>query len=217
MCAAALAVRAESLAEILARMDRAAKDFKNMTAEVKRVEYTYVIKDASESSGTVRLRRAKSGLAAIMEFGEPNHYFAYLRGHSLEIFKPKAGPNGTVEEYDLGKMGKSIDQFFLLGFGTTGAELKKEYTIVLGPTETIDGKPSTRIDLEPKSAEAKRLVTKVEMWIPQDSGNPIREKVVQSSKDYSDVTYSNLKVNTSIPDSAFELVMPKGVKRVRAN
>jgi outer membrane lipoprotein-sorting protein len=117
----------------------------------------------------------------------------------------------------MGKVGKSIDQFFLLGFGTTAAELKKEYTIALGPTENIEGKPATRIDLEPKSAEAKKLVTKVEMWIPQNSGNPVREKVVQSSKDYSVVTYSHLQINTDIPDSAFELVMPKGVKRVRAN
>src|SRR5437899_11136737 len=100
-------------------MDRAARDFKNMTADVKRLEYTYVIKDASESSGTVRLKRGKSGLAAVMEFGEPNHYFAHLKGHTVEIFKPKAGPKGTVEEYEMGKMGKSIDQFFLLGFDTT--------------------------------------------------------------------------------------------------
>jgi hypothetical protein len=217
MCAAALAVRAESLTEILARMDHAAREFQNMTASVKRVEYTDVIHESTESSGTVRLKRAKNGLAAVMEFGEPNHYFAHLKGHTLEIFKPKAGPNGTVEEYDLGKMGKSIDQFFLLGFGTTAADLKKEYGIALGTTETIDGKATTRIDLMPKSGEAKRLVTKIELWIPQDSGNPIRERVVQPSKDYSLVTYSDPKVNTAIPDSAFELDMPKGVKRVRAN
>jgi len=60
------------------------------------------------------------------------------------------------------------------------------------------------------------LVTKVELWIPASSGNPVREKVLQPSKDYRLVTYSNMKVDTDIPDSAFELKMPKGVKRVQA-
>jgi len=216
ICAAALAVRAESLADILVRMDKAARDFKNMTASVKRIEYTDVLHESAETTGAVRLKRGKNGLAAIMEFGEPNPYTAHLVGRKVEIFKPKGGPNGTVEEYDAGKLAKNMDQFLLLGFGTTGAELKKEYTIALGPAETIDGKQTTRIDLNPKSAELKKLVTKVELWIPANSGNPIREKVLQPSKDYSLVTYSNLQVNTDVPDSAFELNMPKGVRRIPA-
>jgi outer membrane lipoprotein-sorting protein len=216
ICAAALVGRAETLADILGRMDRAAHEFKNMTAAVKNIEYTDVLHESAETTGTVRLKRGKNVLAAIMEFGEPNPYTVHLIGRKVEIFKPKAGPNGTVEEYDAGKLAKNMDQFLLLGFGTTGAELKKEYTIALGPAETIDGVSTTRIDLNPKSAELKKLVTKVELWIPASSGNPVREKVLQPSKDYRLVTYSNLKVDTDIPDSAFELNLPKGVKRVQA-
>jgi outer membrane lipoprotein-sorting protein len=217
ICTAALAARAESLAEILARMDHAARDFHNMTASVKRVENTFVLHESTDSSGSVRLRRGKGGLAAILEFGEPNHYFVHLNGRTLEIFRPKAGPNGVVEEYDMRKYAKSMDQFFLLGFGTSAAELQKEYAVTLGAAETIDGIPTTRIDLAPKSGEAKKLVTRIEMWIPQNSGNPKREKVTQTSKDYSVVTYSDLKINTEIPESAFLLDMPKNVKRILAN
>jgi len=216
ICAAALSVRAESLADILGRMDKAARDFKNMTASVKNIEYTDVLHESAETSGSVRLKRSKNGLAAIMEFGEPNPYMVHLIGRKVEIFKPKAGPTGTVEEYDAGKLAKNMDQFLLLGFGTTGAELKKEYTIALGDAATIDGVPTTRIDLYPKSAELKKLVTKVELWIPASSGNPVREKVLQPSKDYRLVTYSNMKVNTDVPDSAFELNTPKGVRRMPA-
>ncbi|HEV8148405.1 MAG TPA: hypothetical protein VGP79_18575, partial [Bryobacteraceae bacterium] len=121
ICAAALAIRAESLADILGRMDRAARDFKNMTASVKNIEYTDVLHESAETSGSVRLKRGKNGLAAIMEFGEPNPYMVHLFGRKVEIYKPKAGPEGTVEEYDAGKLAKNMDQFLLLGFGTTGA------------------------------------------------------------------------------------------------
>ncbi len=216
LCAAALAARSETLDEILKRMDRAAKEFKNMTASVKRIEYTDVLHEKAESSGSVRLKRGKGGLVALMEFGEPNPYLVHLSGHKVEIFKPKAGPTGTVEEYDTGKISKSMDQFFLVGFGSTEAELKKEYTIALGPSETVEGKPTTQVHLTPKAAEAKKLITKMELWIPQGAGNPIQERVIQPSKDYSLVTYFNLNVNSDIPDSAFDLKMPKGVKRLPA-
>jgi hypothetical protein len=187
-----------------------------MTASVKNIEYTDVLHESAETSGSVRLKRGKNGLAAIMEFGEPNPYTVHLSAAKWKSSSPRPAPTAPWKNTMRANSPKNMDQFLLLGFGTTGAELKKEYTIALGDAATIDGVQTTRIDLYPKSAELKKLVTKVELWIPASSGNPVREKVLQPSKDYRLVTYSNMKVDTEIPDSAFELNTPKGVRRMPA-
>ena len=61
----------------------------------------------------------------------------------------------------------------------------------------------------------KNYVVKIELWIPDEQANPIQEKVTKPSKDYYLVTYSEPKVNPSLPDAAFTLKTPPGVKELR--
>jgi outer membrane lipoprotein-sorting protein len=175
------------------------------------VDFTAVINESSESTGVERLRRSKNGVTAIIEFGEPDRHVIHVNGKTAKIYHPKAN---SADVYDAAKFAKSMNQFALLGFGTTGAELKKEYVVTAGAVETIDGQRTTRLDLTPKSGELKKLITKVELWILEGSINPVREKVTSPSKDYKLVTYTDLKVNTDIPDSEFELNLPPGVKLI---
>ncbi len=82
-----------------------------------------------------------------------------------------------------------------MGFGTTSAELQKTYTVTLGGAETIDGIKTTRLDLAPKSAEAKKLFNMMQLWIPDGKSNPIQEKMIEGKKgkDYRLVQFSDLK------------------------
>ena len=209
----ALVVRAgaESLADILARMDRAAQEFKSVSANMKRVSYTAVINESSEATGVMRLKRAKGGTAGIVEFDLPEPRIFHFAGRQLDIYYPKAN---TVEIYDAEKYTKTMDQVLLLGFGTSGAELKKAYEIKDGGMETIGAARSTRIELAPKSSELKNLFTKIELWIPEGESNPVQEKVTEPSKNYELVIYSELKVNAPLADSLFEPKIPAGVKKL---
>jgi outer membrane lipoprotein-sorting protein len=66
----------------------------------------------------------------------------------------------------------------------------------------------------PKTDELKKLITKIELWVPEGQANPIQEKVTEPSKNYELVTYSDIKVNPALPDSAFELKLPPKVKKI---
>jgi outer membrane lipoprotein-sorting protein len=192
----ALLARAEPLADILARMDRAAQDFRALSANMKRVQFTAVINEANEMEGVVRLKRIKGATVGIVDFQHPEQRTVYVNGHNIQIYYPKAN---TVEIYDSSKYTSNIDQFLLLGFGTSSA---------------IGGLATTRIEMTPKSAELKKLITKVELWIPEGQDNPIQEKVTEPSKNYELITYSDVKVNPSLPDSSFELKLPAKVKKI---
>ena len=65
--AAAACSRADSLDDVLDRMDRAAKDFKSFTAKLKRTDYTAVLDESDTMSGTMAMRRDKNGIDALTQ------------------------------------------------------------------------------------------------------------------------------------------------------
>jgi len=207
----ALLAQAQPLADILARMDRAAQDFRALSANMKRVQFTAVISESNEMEGVVRLKRSKGGTVGIVDFQQPEQRTVYVNGHNIQIYYPKAN---TVEIYDSSKYTANIDQFLVLGFGTSAAELQKSYDLKMSGTETVGNVATTRIEMTPKSAELKKLITKIELWIPEGQDTPIQEKVTEPSKNYELITYSDIKVNPNLPESAFELKLPEKVKKI---
>ena len=212
-------VRAETLTDVLARMDQAAQSFRALSGKMHRVQFTAVLNESSAMDGMLRLKRVNKTTVGIVEFLPPEPRPAdakidrtvYVNGKNIQVYYPKAN---TLEIYDASKYVANIDQFLLLGFGTTSAELMKFYALKLGGTEQVAGKMCSRIELTPTTPQMKTLVTKIELWIPDGEANPVREKVTEPSKNYELVDYSDIQLNPSLPDSSFELHLPKGVKTV---
>jgi len=210
MLAATLAP-AEPLADVLARMDQAAADFYSLSAQMKRVQFTAVLNETSEMDGVLRLRRSKGGTEGVVEFQQPEQRTVFIKGKAVQIYYPKAK---TVEIYDASKYSTNMDQILLLGFGTSSAELKKSYDFKDGGAQKIGAVATTRLELTPKSAELQKLITKIELWIPEGQSNPIRAKFSEPSKNYELVDYSDIKVNPPLPDSAFDFKPPAKVKKI---
>ena len=199
---------AEELKDILARMDQAALKFQSLTATTKRTEFTAVLNETAESHGSVRLKKGKGGTQGVIIFTDPDPRTIHLAGKSLEIYNPKAN---EVEIYDAGKHITTADEILLMGFGISGAELSKNYTVKLVGSELVNGERTSKLELLPKSEEVRKLATKIELWIPEGKSNPIQEKITQPSKNYNLVLFSDLKINDPLPDSAYSLKLPPGV------
>jgi len=209
--AAASLIRADSLEQVLARMDRAAKDFASVTANVNRVDFTAVLNESTTSNGSLAMRRAKSGNEALIRFTEPDPYDWHFSGHAARKYSPRAN---TVEVYETSKL-SAAEKMMLLGFGVSSSDLRKDYDIKLTGAEDLGQVRAARIELTPKSAEVrKNFAAKIELWIPEGQASPIQEKVSMPSKDYYQVRYSDVKVNPALPDSAFKLNLPPGVKEL---
>jgi outer membrane lipoprotein-sorting protein len=208
-----VAARAETLDAILARMDASSKTFKSVTANIKRSSYNELLRDSEpEESGDLRILRNKNGVAAVLEFKQPNLYTVFVKDKKAYNYRPKAK---IAEEYEFGKNASTISQFLILGFGTSGEELRKNYEIKLGAAEKIGPTPTTRVELIPRSDEVKRLITKIELWIPDGQSNAIREKVSEPSGNYNLANYSNVNFNPSLPASAFDMKLPSDVKIIK--
>ncbi|HEY4363857.1 MAG TPA: hypothetical protein VGN17_23010 [Bryobacteraceae bacterium] len=207
--------RADSLDDILKRMDAAAPQFKSMSASLKRLNYSMRWDEKEEKTGTMRMQRTKDGPAALWDFTGKDPEVIRLKGKTARIYKPKASID---QEYKAGKEVSSLQETLLLGFGARIADLKKTYDIQAGAADTVGGKHATVIQLTPKSKDLKDIFTRIDLWIPDGESNPVQEKIWKGTKgDYILATYSDLKINPNLPDSAFEFTPPAGTQVIQAN
>src|SRR5262249_19303648 len=133
-----------------------------------------------------------------------------ISGTNVKIYLPKAG---EVQIYDVSKGHRTeFEQFARLPFGTTSKELQASYTVTLGGPEKINGKDTTRIELVPKSHDLAVQFPKIELWISDDLGISLQQKLYQQGKSYSVATYSNVQLNPNLSEADVKLNTPKGVK-----
>ncbi len=195
---------------VLARMDQEAAAFRDLTARITKVAYTAVLQETSQESGSVWMKRAGGRVIMKVEITQPEARSVALEGTTAQIYYPKIR---TVQIYELGKNRALIDQFSLLGFGTSRRDLERNYAIRLGGEETVEGRRTVRLVLTPRSAKVLERVRQVELWIPLDAGYPVRQRFLQPAGDYYLISYSDIRRNTGLPDSACRLNLPRDVRR----
>jgi outer membrane lipoprotein-sorting protein len=209
------ALRAESLEDILARMDQSARSFRTFSAKIKRTEFTKVLpNDKEETEGVRRLKRANGQVIGIVEFFGKNPETIRFAGKTVENYFPNAKRVDVWDAGKFGKAGKQVDQLLLLGIGVTSADLRRDFDIRAAGTEVIDGKRTTRLELIPKDKDLKKQAEKIELWIPEGESIPVQSRVTLTSGNYDQANYSDSQMNPTLPDSAFELNAPPDVKRV---
>jgi outer membrane lipoprotein-sorting protein len=211
-CAAsARADPADNLDAVLERIDRAGTAFRGMSAKVRRVSHTAVINEDNVDSGTILVKRPKPrDLRMLIDVTDPDPRTVAFQGRKLEVYYPKIQ---TVQEFDVaGKNRELADEFFLIGFGTSRADLKASYSLRLAGAEEANGQKADRLELIPKSKEVLQHLTKFELWISA-AGYPIQQKFYFPGGDYQLATYSDVKINPEIPESAMKLHVPRNVKR----
>ena len=203
-------VAAETLAAIEARMDHAAPEFKTVSAKLKKASFTKVIDETTSESGTFLIKRVKADDTRVkLEFTGADARTAVFHDHKYELLLPKLK---VVQEYDLGKYRSLVDQFMLLGFGTSGKSLAQNYDIKVVKQEELASQQTTRLELTPKSKEAREHLSKIEMWIPEGQSYPVQQKLHFPSGNYDTVTYTDVKLNAPLSDESLKLDT-KGAKR----
>ncbi|MGC1484963.1 MAG: outer membrane lipoprotein-sorting protein [Candidatus Acidiferrum sp.] len=193
---------------VLEMMDRSAKDFRSLTADIENVKYTAVVKDTSTETGQIWVRHDQK---MRIEFSKPEPRTILRTGDSLFIYNPKLN---RVEEYDLGKNRAMVDQYIRLGFGTKSEDIKKSYLVTVTGEEDFDHKKAVVLELTPKSGQIRSQISRIQMWIDEASWLPLQQKFYETgSDDYILFHYSNLMKNLKISDSKFKQDWPKDATR----
>jgi outer membrane lipoprotein-sorting protein len=199
-----------SLEFVLKQVDRQAKQFESLTADVERTKVTVVVNDRSTESGQMQVRHdAKMRI----ELTAPDPRTILRDGDHVFVYTPKTH---QVEEYDLSKHRDLVDQLLLLGFGTSAESLKRSYLMTVEGEETLGGQKVVRLELTPKSEEVRRQISKIELWLDESDWLPAQQKFYETgTEDYFVIRYTNFVRNTFLPDSRFRPHWPAGVTRVK--
>lgn len=208
-CAAAGLLVADAVSSILARMNSAAPQFRALTADVTMETYTKILDDTTTEHGKLQMQRTGNEVRAILDFSaESDPKKIAVSGQIVQIYYPNLK---LVQEYNFGKKTDVLNQYLLLGFGSSGTELAKNYSITGSGTAEIAGVPTTEIVLIPKDKKMQQRLKEVDMWIPNDAAYPVQQKFIQSTGDFRQTTYTNVKLNPSM-SGELTLKLPPGTK-----
>jgi outer membrane lipoprotein-sorting protein len=213
LCVAAGTARAQSVDQLLARLDTAAATFKSAKADIRRTTYEASIHETETENGSTVIRRTAPGkLESRIDITGDNANTWVVRDQSAEKYVPAMD---QVEVYDIRKYRDLAQTLLVLGFGMSGRELAASYAITNPRRDTVAGSAATAVDLAPKSQDAieKLHLKKVELWVADDTAAPAREKFTFSDGNTWTVEYSNVQMNPKLPASALDL--PRSAKRVK--
>lgn len=189
------------LAEILARMNDAAKHLKTVSADLDYTTVTALVNESDTETGKFYLRNPKNP-DILIDFEKPDPKTILFRRNRAQIYYPKTN---RVETHDLQQQSGLVQQFLLLGFGTDANSLKASYNVSLTGEDDLDGETTALLELVPRQPQVASQLTKIQIWVSEDSWLPAQQKFLQPGGDYLVAHYRNVKVNRNLPSSTFEI------------
>jgi outer membrane lipoprotein-sorting protein len=201
------------LSEILSRMNDAAKRLKTLTANLESTKVTVLVNDKSTEEGRIFYRKSKSPEIRI-DFQQPESKVILFKKNKAEIYLPKIN---QIQEFNLEQKSGMVEEFLLLGFGSETGELTKSYKLKYLKEEDIEGDTTAVLELTPRKASLASQLTKIQMWVSEESWLPAQEEFFEPGGDYLIARYKAVKVNLPISATTFELHPAKGAKRVKMN
>ncbi len=205
------ALPAQNLEAVLSRMDAASASFQSLTARLRILKYTAIVRDESVEEGAIWVQRLKRGRSRLLiEFSSPDRYYVALSDKKAEIYRPKIG---QVEEWDISRYRDLAEQIW--PFGASGRDLSGRYAISWKGPEAVAGQAAVKLELTPKSEKLAQNVPRIETWISTSHWQPVQQKFYDPTPgDFRLSTYTQVQLNVPLADSRLKLQLQPGAKRV---
>lgn len=207
----------QELDKTLARLDATAQKFKSAEAEVvwDNVQ-TQPIYDKDTQTGTIYFERRKGEVSTALQLktldGKPVPKEMVYDGGVFKLYEPMLKQLTIFKT--TGKQSE-IESFLALGFGGSGADLRKNWIVSYSGAETIDGIQTSRLTLLPHNDSTRQNVSKVILWVDMANGIAIRQQSFDPSGNYRLVNYKIVHLNSGVPGNAFEIRLASGTRVIQ--
>ena len=206
---------ASTLQGVLNQMDAAAAQFRSAQADFTWDQYQKVVNETDTQKGTVYYRRTGKGetqMAANIQYPDQK-YLLFTEG-KIRLYQPKIQ---QVNEYDAGKNRAEAESFLVLGFGGSGRDLQTSFEVKFDGNEDVDGIRTAKLELTPRSSKVKNMFDRIIVWVDATRSISLKQQAFEPSGDYRLAHYTNIKVNTKIPDDVFKLHTSGKTKTVKGS
>jgi outer membrane lipoprotein-sorting protein len=195
-----------TLDQVFAKMDEVAKTFRSAQSDIERTHVTILVNDKDVSSGKFYYVRKGKEPRVRLDLMKPAIQQLLIDKGKLQIYTPNLK---QVQEASLGEHQDKVEMFMALGFGQSSQDLKKNFAVSVGPDEVVEGRKTTVLELKPNNSS---MFKSVQMWMDQQKWVSIQIKTTESSGDYLNLKFYNIKINPNIPESTFILKLPSDVR-----
>jgi outer membrane lipoprotein-sorting protein len=166
-------------------------------------QYQKVVDEHDLQKGTVYFRRAGNEIQMAADISDPTPpKYVLFTDSKVEVYQPKID---QVTRYNTGKDRSAFESFLVLGFGGSGQDMLKSFTVSYIGTEKVDGVDTAKLELVPKSQKVRNTFDHIWLWIDPARGVSVQQKLFAPSGDYRLAKYSDIQLNQKIPDAAFKL------------
>ena len=198
-----------TLEQVLTKMDEIHRGFRSAAAEIERTHVTVLVNDKDVSSGKFYYTRRGKEPRVKLELTKPALQYLLIDKGKLQLYTPNLK---QVQEVSISGHQEKVEMFMALGFGQSSQDLKNNFDVRLTGEEVVNGKKTSVLELKPQNSAMFKSVL---IWMDQQKWVAVQIKTTENSGDYMVLKFSNVKLNAGIPDSVFDLKMPKDVRVIK--
>ena len=209
LLAAPLALSAQvkpgALDQALRDLDAGSAKFKTTEADFQKDFYERVVKETTTQNGSIYYRKNGNKLEMGAKINPPSARYISYKDGKLGVFDPGSK---DLKLYDTGKNKAQAESFLTLGFGGSGTELARAWTITdLGTEQMSDGSasvPVTKLDLVSKDPNVRNMFSHITIWVDLNRAISLKQRFFTPSGDYQTATYTNIRYNQNVNTAPYQ-------------
>lgn len=189
--------------KILAKMDETAAKFRTAQASFTWTTFNSVVNEESgRQTGKIYFQRNGNETEMSAVIDPPDAQQVIFSRGKIQLYKSRTG---TIDVYDASAHREEFETFLVLGFGSSGDDMRKSFEITYGGEEKIDGTDTVELELVPKSDKIKQHFPKIILWLNPQTGISVQQKLMEADGDYRLARYSDIQLGQKIPAKVFQL------------
>jgi len=199
-------VAANRLQTVLKQMDEGSAKFHSAQASVKKEQLEKIVNDTTTETGAIYFLRTGSSMQVGAKFDPPDAQTMEYKDGVMRLLDstgqmhvyPATGPNQARNE-----------GFLALGFGGSGSDLAKAWTITDEGTEQVsDGSkpvPVEKLDLVSKDVSVRNNFTHITIWVDPVRDISLKQESFSPAGDTNTTYYTNIRLNQPIDTKSFAI------------
>jgi outer membrane lipoprotein-sorting protein len=187
---------------VLRQMDAASLKFQSAEATFRWDLYERVVKQTTTQTGTIYFK--KQGTTTVMgaKVEQPSVKIIEFRNGIVRLFEPSTNHLTII---DATKNKAQFESFLTVGFGGSGKDLAKAWTISDLGDEVIDGVQTAKLDLVAKDPAVRNNCTHMTIWVDPVRGIQLKQSLYMPSEDYRTAVYTDIKYNQKVDEKPYQI------------
>ncbi|HZQ20199.1 MAG TPA: outer membrane lipoprotein carrier protein LolA [Terriglobales bacterium] len=191
------------LDSVLQKLDQTAENFRTAQANFVWTTFNSVVSEEEKpQTGKIYFERSGSETKMAAHLDAPDSEVIIFSGGKIEIYKKRLE---TVDVYNAGAHREEFETFLVLGFGSSGKEMRTSFDVKYQGDEKIAGVDIAKLDLVPKAENIRNHFPEIILWIDLQRGVSLQQKLMEPNGDYRLAKYSAIDLKHKIPAKIFNL------------